>query len=352
MITDYNRYLLEKLIPNVDYFPGKTSVKQIAAGLKDLITYNISKDGDLNLDYGGGKYELGTEFLKQHGVTNLVYDKYSRSEEHNNQVLSILKNRKVDTVTLLNVINVNEDVEERKSIIRDAYSYLKVGGYMLIMVYGGTNPEAGLTKAKTWQENRNLQSYLSEIQEAIPNVNHQIIVNTKKLMIIHKTDYSVKEGFELKTKQGSSIKRYKEVGKKMGDDLYFHKMYVDEYVDLNFYNKLKSFLPEGFQFNIIKYNDKFKTISFINSPDFDRADEPIVGDAIKVREDGTITMTRQKRIPQIYHHKWLFVKDDYKGFDINKSKKRSEEWLQVSDKINMSKIGTLNYWQDVVIPML
>ena len=35
-------------------------------------------------------------------------------------------------------------------------------------------------------------------------------------MIIHKTDYSIKEAFELKTKQGSSIKRYKEVGKKMG----------------------------------------------------------------------------------------------------------------------------------------
>jgi len=59
-----------------------------------------------------------------------------------------------------------------------------------------------------------------------------------------------------------------------------------------------------------------------------------------------------KRIPQIYHHKWLFVKDDYQGFDVDKSKERSAEWLQVSDRINMSKIGTLNYWEDEVLPLL
>jgi hypothetical protein len=352
MITKFTEYLSEKLIPNVDYFPDKTSLKQIAAGLKYLITHEISKDGDINLDYGGGKYDLGTNFLKQYGVTNLVYDKFSRSEEHNNKILQILKDRKADTVTLLNVINVIEDIDDRIFVIKDAYSHLKVGGYMLIMVYAGTKKKSGLTKSKTWQENRKLSTYLPEIQRAIPNVNDQIVRCLSKLLLIHKTDYSIREGFELKTKQGSTIKRYKDVGKKMGDDLYFHKKYINEYVEPTFYNKLKSFLPEGFKFNIIKYNEKNRTISFINSPDFDRADEPIVGDAMKVTEEGQVTLTRQKTIPQIYHHKWLFVKDDYQGFDIDKSKERSERWLQVSDKINMSKIGTLSYWQNEVLPLL
>ena len=156
MIIKFTEYLSEKLIPNVDYFPGKTSVKQIAAGLKYLITNEISKDGDVNLDCGGGKYELGTDFLKQYGVTNLVYDKFSKSEEHNNKVLDALKNRKADTVTLLNVLNVIEDLGDRLFVIKDAYSHLKAGGYMIIMVYGGVKHKPGLSKAKTWQENRNL----------------------------------------------------------------------------------------------------------------------------------------------------------------------------------------------------
>ena len=29
----------------------------------------------------------------------------------------------------------------------------------------------------------------------------------------------------------------------------------------------------------------------------------------------------------IYHHKWLFVKDDYTGFDIDESYEWSKEWL-------------------------
>ena len=76
-----------------------------------------------------------------------------------------------------------------------------------------------------------------------------------------------------------------------------------------------------------------------------------MGDAYKVTEDGRITLTRQKTIPQIYHHKWLFVKDDYKGFDVEESKKRSIKWLSVSDKINMSKIGYKNYWENEVLPL-
>ena len=31
--------------------------------------------------------------------------------------------------------------------------------------------------------------------------------------------------------------------------------------------------------------------------------------------------------PYIYHHKWLFVADDYDGFDVEESKARSGAWL-------------------------
>lgn len=156
----------------------------------------------------------------------------------------------------------------------------------------------------------------------------------------------------LKTKKGSPIKRYKDVGKKMGNDLYIHKDYIDEYVDPDFIQKRINYLPVGVKFTIIKINRKDKYISFIYSPDFDTADEPIVSDAYKVKNDGAVTLTREKKVPQIYHHKWLFVKDDYIGFSVAKSKERSKKWLSVSDKINMAKIGSKRYWEDVVLPLL
>lgn len=159
---------------------------------------------------------------------------------------------------------------------------------------------------------------------------------------------------QIKTKKGTVIKRSGEVGKKMGSDLYFHKKYINEVLknDIELYQFCKSKLPKNFNFNIIKYNKKDRYITFIYSPDFDKADEPIVSDAYKITENGKITLTKQKRIPQIYHHKWLFVKDDYAGFDVEESKNRSKKWLKISDKINMSKIGSSKYWEDEVLPLL
>jgi hypothetical protein len=156
----------------------------------------------------------------------------------------------------------------------------------------------------------------------------------------------------IKTKKGTYINRYKNVGKRMGNDLYFHKKYVNEYLDEDTFNEYKKHLPKNTRFNIIKYNSKNQTISFIYSPNFNTADEPIVSDAYKVTKDGNVTLTREKTPPQIYHHKWLFVKDDYKGFDVDKSKERSKEWLEVSDKINMSKIGSKRYWEEEVLPLI
>ena len=141
MITQFDKYISENLIPNKDYFPSKTSMKQVAYGLKYLINSGISKEGDINLDYGGGRYELGTEYMKENGVTNLVYDLYSRSKDHNMIVIDKLLDKEADTVTLLNVLNTINNKTERLFVIKDAYDYLKVGGYMLITVYAGIKQE-------------------------------------------------------------------------------------------------------------------------------------------------------------------------------------------------------------------
>ena len=53
----------------------------------------------------------------------------------------------------------------------------------------------------------------------------------------------------------------------------------------------------------------------------------------------------------------MFVKDDYKGFDVEESKKRSEYWMNHPYVLNLKadkaekfnfKIGRINYWKEKV----
>jgi hypothetical protein len=55
--------------------------------------------------------------------------------------------------------------------------------------------------------------------------------------------------------------------------------------------------------------------------------------------------------PYIYHHKWLFVDDDYRGFDTEQSKARSQQWITLGD-VDRARIGRQSYWQEQVVPRL
>jgi SAM-dependent methyltransferase len=144
------------------------------------------------------------------------------------------------------------------------------------------------------------------------------------------------------------------IGKHMPGDRYLHKDYLPEGIREQV-ERSKSLLPEGHTYNIVKLG-KDGSISFINSPDFDTSDEPIVGDAYKVSRDGKVTRTKQKADPQIYHHKWQMVGNDYKGFDVQKAKERSQFWTEhpaflrkMSEEYRLSsKIGTKSKWDEVL----
>lgn len=155
---------------------------------------------------------------------------------------------------------------------------------------------------------------------------------------------------ELKSLQ---IKRSKYgVGKNINPNIWFHKDYISDFMPLNEYQNYINLLPENFDFNIIKFDTKSKDLSFIYSPNFDSSHEPIVSDSYKIKEkNGTLElckMTKEQKDPLIYHHKWLFVKEDYKGFDIEESKRRSIEWKSVLGKNPQvtSKIGRLSFWKN------
>ena len=137
---------------------------------------------------------------------------------------------------------------------------------------------------------------------------------------------------KLKTLKGSVIKRSRYgVGKMIGGCLYLHKIYsgiIPQDILKNAESTLKETYPD-FEYQCLKYDTKKQSISFQEAPDFNSAREPVVGDYVTVAIDGKVKTGHSN---YIWHHKWLWVKDDYTGFDIEKSYEWSAEWLAVLEE--------------------
>ena len=139
------------------------------------------------------------------------------------------------------------------------------------------------------------------------------------------------------------------VGKEIGGAVYVHKQYESLLPEA--VQRAKSFLPPEFSYTVVKLQMSDETVSFIQSIDFDSADEPTVGDLYTIKVDGSASFRRGLADPWIYHHKWLFVADDYKGFNVEASKTRSRQWLRLPD-IDFTRIGKKSFWEQNVLPRL
>jgi poly(A) polymerase len=148
----------------------------------------------------------------------------------------------------------------------------------------------------------------------------------------------------IKTLKGTQIKRFQnKVGKQVGPQLYVHRKYAAEIVPndlLKFAATVLKNNKPSFQFNSIMWNKENNVVRFDEAPDFDSAREPHVGRYIAVFPDGT---TREGSSNNIWHHKWLWVKDDYNGFDVDKSKDWSNLW---ASKLGKVAKGTDSSFQD------
>lgn len=149
--------------------------------------------------------------------------------------------------------------------------------------------------------------------------------------------------------------------KKIGGCIYMHismRTKVDEKIKNMIADAERVFrkvigMKDFVEVEIVKVDVKNNKVSFIKSPDWDTAREPLVGDAymIDLNENAplrkrTVKITKSKG--QIYHHKWMFVADDYQGFDIEESKKWSEKWQSVipAERGIKSRIGYKKYWDE------
>lgn len=139
------------------------------------------------------------------------------------------------------------------------------------------------------------------------------------------------------------------VGKEIGGAIYVHRQYED--VLPGQVVVAKELLTLAFTYTVVKYDLKQEVTSFIKCIDFDCADEPTVGESVSVKKDGSVKHRRPPDDAYIYHHKWLFVMDDYKGFDIEESKRRSRLWLKL-DGVDSRRIGRKSYWVKNVLPRI
>ena len=121
-----------------------------------------------NLDYGGGRWDIQTEYLStHHNVLNYVYDPYNRTKEENERALA---QAPFDTVTLSNVLNVIAEDEICVAILEHIKKLLKPNGKLYISTYEGN--KSGIPKPNkkrnSYQRNWRLQQYYPLIYRVFP----------------------------------------------------------------------------------------------------------------------------------------------------------------------------------------
>lgn len=145
-----------------------TCLNQVSYGLKKLVSLGLNGPGGINLDWGGGKYDKGTEYLKQYKIINVVYDLPPNRTEYENEfaLQYITKCGGAESGTLLNVLNVIPTKEERLQTVSDVLSHLRDGAKLLITVYTGDGSGILRSTTKGWQMNQPLSFYQQELEEA------------------------------------------------------------------------------------------------------------------------------------------------------------------------------------------
>jgi hypothetical protein len=159
-------------VPELKYNPAATSIKtgnaprSITFGLQS----NLFEPGSINLDIGGGKHEEGTSLLRENGVSNLVFDPFARSKEHNQGVLDRLMAEYpsgAPSVTVSSVLNVIKSRDAQKGVVQQAFDALAPGKPAVFSIYEGSGSGEGGFRKKgsdvTWQENRKASDYISLI---------------------------------------------------------------------------------------------------------------------------------------------------------------------------------------------
>lgn len=151
----------------------------------------------------------------------------------------------------------------------------------------------------------------------------------------------------LKTLKGSKIWYSKfGVGKRVGSKIYIALQYLPNICEEGLIKEAAMILNDnGIAYNSFKcacydLNDPC-VIRFDMCPKFDIDSCPVVGWQYTV---DTYSGTVKKRYcEQIYHHKWLWVLEDYEGFNVQDSYNWSKHWLS---KLSEVASGYPHKWEE------
>lgn len=145
--------------------------------------------------------------------------------------------------------------------------------------------------------------------------------------------------------------------KKVVNCYYVHKSNMDELIDelrdnyqADVITAIKEIELKHWDYQVIRYDKTEHSISFIQSPDFDSAPFPIVGDGMKLKMKGEWTWHLVKgrtKNPQIYHQKELFIDPCfYKGFDAIEARWRTILMNRIPE-LDKKRIGNYDYFMPI-----
>jgi hypothetical protein len=145
---------------------------------------------------------------------------------------------------------------------------------------------------------------------------------------------------KLKNLKGSVIQRSLKygVGKNIGGYIYLHRDYEDV-IPIQELIQAKEQI-QSFEYNCLKYGKG--GITFFKCLEFDTEGCPVVGEYIKVCQEQMYCGYSKS----IWHHKWLWVKDNYQGFDVDESFEYSRQWIM--KEMDVRRIGNKEYWEAVM----
>ena len=313
--------------------------KKAALPIRYLIDNDYINYGDSILHFGCGHDHAGTDLLENMGSVS----EYDPGIEKKCDKSMLLK--KYDTIISCYVLNCIPG-KKRHAVLQDVKKNLKPNGSIFIAVR--SNNEADVkVKKRTWEKSDDGFSNGKIFQRFYSSDN--LYAELKKYF---KTVIILKNNGNYILAQATNIKLPKksprfQVGKQMIGCVYIHKSSENIIPNIKKYKKA---LRPDHEYHVVKYNWLKKCVSFIESYDFDSSTEPRVGRSFVVHSDGKARYIKAPADPWIYHHKWLMVDNNYKGFDVRKNKSHSIKWMRLNP--DRKKIGKKSYWEKSVLPFI
>lgn len=144
--------------------------------------------------------------------------------------------------------------------------------------------------------------------------------------------------------------------KTCGHSFYAHKSNIKELsekLDINEQGFLMDFIYKVMSedFDIIKFDKGNRRISKIKCLEWDKIFEPqILSADVYTYDLKHIRHVEYNKNNFIYHNKWMFVSDNYKGFDVNKSIERTKMLeSKIPNYVRLkNKICRINFWSELL----